>query len=126
MLFSAESSDRFLSAMESCGSSIAATAQASGWGIYVEGSHSTTESSNSTVTIQAESKSEVAVQIIYEIIPTKAFRIPKEEMTLTTEAQRAALAVSSRIHARYFCKTTVPTFPRGISTLAGSFRGWLK
>ncbi|KAG7387261.1 hypothetical protein PHYPSEUDO_014547 [Phytophthora pseudosyringae] len=121
IFFSTESANRFRSAVTSCGASISAAVQASGWGFHAEASHSSSKSSTEKNKEQAEFQSNTAIHMVYAVVPTKAFRIPEEDMVLTVEARNAALAVSSRAEARCFLEDYGSHIPSGNQHLGGVF-----
>lgn len=99
---SLEAANKFTKTIESSGLTVAAYLEASGWGFHAKASYGQNSQNTSTSTHQNKTQSTMAIQIDYTVIPIKCFRIPREEMKLSVEAENALAGVNSLQKAKEF------------------------
>ncbi|KAL3692418.1 hypothetical protein R1sor_006069 [Riccia sorocarpa] len=88
MCFSSlEAASCFRSTVSSCGNSIAVELKASGWEFNAGGSRTRAQKYEAN-----DQSAKTDAEIRYHLLPTKSFRIPKDQMRLSVEAENEARA----------------------------------
>ena len=114
-------STKFYKTAKSSGLSIAASVSGGGWGFHASASaaHSSEESIDTSEKRQENTTHATITQYICQ--PTKAFRIPREEMELTYEAKIRAKEIKDDESAECFLKSFGSHVSEGVHTLGGVF-----
>jgi hypothetical protein len=118
---SVESADNYRASIASCGQTITAALKASGWGFNAHASYSTGKQESSNEKTTTARRSTTAVSVTYGVVPVKSFRISQEQMKLSSEAEKAALAVTMLAEARCFLEDFGSHVPCGTQHLGGVF-----
>jgi hypothetical protein len=118
---SIEAADNYRASISSCGETITAALKASGWGFHADASFSTGKRELSKEKTETTRRSATAVSVTYGVVPVKSFRISQEQMKLSSEAQSAALAVTTLAEARRFLEDFGSHVPCGTQHLGGIF-----
>ena len=114
-------STKFYKTAKSSGLSIAASVSGGGWGFHASAStaHSSEESKVSSEKRQQNTTHATITQYISQ--PTRAFRIPREEMELSYEAKTRAKEIKDHESAKRFLKSFGSHVSEGVHTLGGVF-----
>ncbi|GMF34187.1 unnamed protein product [Phytophthora fragariaefolia] len=118
---SVEAADNYRSSIRSCGETIAASLNMSGWGFHVDASHSRGKKELSKEKSETSQRSTAAVSMTRGVVPVKSFRISQEQMKLSSEAENAAIAVTTLAEARCFLEDFGSHVPSGAQHLGGIF-----
>ena len=112
---------KFYKTAKSSGLSIAASVSGGGWGFHASASaaHSSEESKDTSEKRQENTSYATITQYICQ--PTKAFRIPREEMELSYEAKIRAEEIKDDESAERFLKSFGSHVSEGVHTLGGVF-----
>ena len=112
---------KFYKTAKSSGLSIAASVSGGGWGFHASTSaaHSSEESKDTSEKRQENTSHATITQYICQ--PTKAFRIPREEMELSYEAKIRAKEIKDAESAERFLKSFGSHVSEGVHTLGGVF-----
>ena len=116
-----QASTKFYKTAKSSGISIAASVTGSGWGFHASasGAHSSQSNQDSSTKKQRNTSRATVTQYICQ--PTKAFRIPLEDMELNYEARSHAKEIKDKESAENFLKMYGSHVPKGVHTLGGVF-----
>ena len=114
-------STKFYKTAKSSGLSIAASLSGGGWGFHASASaaHSSEESKDTSEKRQENTTHATITQYISQ--PTKAFRIPREEMALSYEAKTRAEEIKDDESAERFLESFGSHVSEGVHTLGGVF-----
>lgn len=114
-------STKFYKTAKSSGLSIAASVSGGGWGFHASAStaHSSEESKDTSEKRQENTTHATITQYICQ--PTKAFRIPREEMQLSYEAKTRAEEIKDDESAERFLESFGSHVSEGVHTLGGVF-----
>ncbi|KAL3697374.1 hypothetical protein R1sor_011450 [Riccia sorocarpa] len=118
---SVEAANNFMSAVSSSGHSFTAALKLSGYGFGVEGSHVTAQENSKIYQSTKSFQTSSAARITYTLVPVKSFRIPKDQMKLSGEAEEDARAITSSQQARNFLERFGSHVSNGIHHLGGIF-----
>ena len=111
-------STKFYKTAKSSGLSIAASISGGGWGFHA--SASTAHSSKDTSGKRQENTTHATITQ-YICQPTKAFRIPREEMELSYEAKTRAKEIKDDESAERFLESFGSHVSEGVHTMGGVF-----
>ncbi|CAF1110339.1 unnamed protein product, partial [Didymodactylos carnosus] len=118
---SLEASNQFTQTIKTSGLTVAAHLEASGWGVSVKASHAQGKKQNTTTFVQKKTQSTIAIQTDYTVVPIKCFRIPREEMKLSTEAENALAGVNTTQKAKEFLRQFHSHVSDGVQHIGGIF-----
>ncbi|XP_068671815.1 interferon-induced very large GTPase 1-like isoform X1 [Montipora foliosa] len=116
-----QASTKFYKTAKSSGLSIAASVTGSGWGFHASASGAHSSESNQDTSTKKQRNTTRATVTQYISQPTKAFRIPLEDMELNYEARGHAKEVKDKESAKNFLKMYGSHVPKGVHTLGGIF-----
>ncbi|XP_068761993.1 uncharacterized protein [Montipora capricornis] len=116
-----QASTKFYKTAKSSGLSIAASVTGSGWGFHASASGAHSSQSNQDTSTKKQRNTTRATVTQYISQPTKAFRIPLEDMELNYEARGHAKEVKDKESAENFLKMYGSHVPKGVHTLGGIF-----
>ncbi|XP_068674376.1 interferon-induced very large GTPase 1-like [Montipora foliosa] len=116
-----QASTKFYKTAKSSGLSIAASVTGSGWGFHASASGAHSSESNQDTSTKKQRNTTRATVTQYISQPTKAFRIPLEDMELNYEARGHAKEVKDKESAENFLKMYGSHVPKGVHTLGGIF-----
>ncbi|XP_068761171.1 uncharacterized protein [Montipora capricornis] len=116
-----QASTKFYKTAKSSGLSIAASVTSRGWGFHASasGAHSSQSSRDTSTKKQRNTTHATVTQYICQ--PTKAFRVPLEDMELNYEARSHAKEIKDKESAENFFKMYGSHVPKGVHTLGGVF-----
>ncbi|XP_068674184.1 interferon-induced very large GTPase 1-like isoform X2 [Montipora foliosa] len=116
-----KASTKFYKTAKSSGLSIAASVTGSGWGFHASASGAYSSQSNQDTSTKKQENTTHATVTKYICQPTKAFRIPLEDMELHYEARSRAKEIKDNESAKNFLKMFGSHVPKGVHTLGGVF-----
>ena len=116
-----QASTKFYKTAKSSGLSIAASVTGSGWGFHASASGAHSSQSNQDTSTKKQRNTTRATLTQYISQPTKAFRIPLEDMELNFEARKHAEKIKDKEGAENFLKLYGSHVPKGVHTLGGVF-----
>ena len=116
-----QASTKFYKTAKSSGLSIAASVTGSGWGFHASASSAYGSQSNQDTSTKKQENTTHATVTKYICQPTKAFRIPLEDMKLNYEASSHAKEIKDNESAEKFLKMYGSHVPKGVHTLGGVF-----
>ena len=116
-----QASTKFYRTAKSSGLSIAASVTGRGWGFHASASGAHSSQSNQDTSTKKQENTTHATVTKYICQPTKAFRIPLEEMKLNYEARSHAKEIKDKETAEKFLKMYGSHVPKGVHTLGGVF-----
>ncbi|CAK4635529.1 unnamed protein product [Aphanomyces euteiches] len=91
---------RYRAAVESCGTTIGASLEISGWGPHLDASYSNKDTHDSQSASQE--KSTTVLHITRWLVPTKSFRIAESNVILSSEATKAIKMIHNKDQAKQF------------------------
>ncbi|CAF3310766.1 unnamed protein product [Rotaria sp. Silwood2] len=118
---SLEASNHFMQTIKTSGITVAAHIEASGWSCHTKVSLDQSNQNISTSSSKRKIHSTTAIQVDYMVVPIKCFRIPREEMKLSTEAEHALADVNTSQKARHFLRQFHSHVSDGIQHIGGIF-----
>ncbi|XP_068762004.1 interferon-induced very large GTPase 1-like isoform X1 [Montipora capricornis] len=116
-----QASTKFYKTAKSSGLSIAASVTGSGWGFHASASGAHSSQSNQNTSTKKQENTTHATVTKYICQPTKAFRIPLEDIKLNYEARSHAKEIKDNESAEKFLKMYGSHVPKGVHTLGGVF-----
>ncbi|XP_068762003.1 interferon-induced very large GTPase 1-like isoform X3 [Montipora capricornis] len=116
-----QASTKFYNTTKSSGVSIAASVTGSGWGVHASVSGDKNNHSSRDTSTNEQDQTTRATVTQYICQPTKAFRIPLEDMELNKKARSHAKEIKDEKSAEKFLKMYGSHMPNGIHTLGGVF-----
>ncbi|XP_068672635.1 uncharacterized protein [Montipora foliosa] len=116
-----QASTKFYKTAKSSGLSIAASVTGSDWGFHASASSAHSSQSNQDSSTKNQRNTTRATVTQYICQPTKAFRIPLEDMELNYEARSHAKEIKDNESAENFLKMFGSHVPKGVHTLGGIF-----
>ena len=116
-----QASTKFYKTAKSSGVSIAASVTGCGWGFHASVSGARSSQTNQDTSTKQQRNTTHATVTQYICQPTKAFRIPIEDMELNYEARRHVKEIKDKESAENFLKMYGSHVPKGVHTLGGVF-----
>jgi hypothetical protein len=118
---SLNASNQFTQTIKTSGLTVATYLEASGWGFHANSSYSQSSQNNSTSVHQKKTQSTIAIQTDYMVVPIKCFRIPREEMKLSMEAENALAGINNSFKAKEFLRQFHSHVSDGVQHIGGIF-----
>ena len=116
-----QASTKFYKTAKSSGLSIAASVSGGGWGFHASASAAHSSESSDETSNKQQRQTTHATVTQYVSQPTKAFRIPREDMELNDEAISKAKEIQDEETAKRFLKMYGSHVSEGVHTLGGVF-----